>query len=77
MLTFKREKINDREVTYRYYPENGKEYGRITMSLDAELLNKECSKEDTFEWYAGHMMSKMRDMIANSDFQEDGMIAWY
>lgn len=77
MLKFRKEKVNDDIIEFRYYPEGKNCSGIITMSHNAVLISKIIAANDETEWYAGHMMSRMREMIKLSDFPEQGIVAWY
>lgn len=78
MLTFELMENTLTEVTYKYFPDGGKDFGIIKVrKKDNAIITKIIANEDDFEWCLLHMYQKIKDYIESNEFKEKGTIAWY
>ncbi len=69
------EALTEDKVTYRYYPEDGKEYGIVAlMRKTGELIHeKECP--DTLSNYHCHAWRRLEKYQRDDNFPEKDLIA--
>lgn len=78
MLRLKLVEITSSKVVYNYYPENYVSYGTIVIDItNGEVLSVTIAKDDTFEIYMNHAISKVEEFVKNNDYPEEQTVAWY
>lgn len=78
MLRLKLVEITNSKVVYNYYPESYVSYGTIVIDItNAEVLSVTIAKDDTFEIYMNHAISKVEEFVKNNDYPEEQTVAWY
>lgn len=66
-----------KEVIYNYFPEQGKEYGTVSMNKDTgEFSVVKISANDEFRTYLSHAVSKIKKYSAENIFLEHDVVAW-
>lgn len=79
MIKFRLDAISDTEAEYTFYPEGDMTApGRARVDRatgDASIIDE--SDADFRHWYAGHMLSKLREMSESGNFEQTGIIAWW
>lgn len=70
------ELLTEDKVSYRYYPEGGKEYGIVSLDRKTgqRIHDKFCP--DTISLYAGQAWRRLEKYQRENRFPEKDMIAW-
>ena len=69
--------LTDEKVSYRYYPENGKEYGIVALMRKTGELVHEKVCADTASSYHCHAWGRLEKYQRENNFPEKDLIAWY
>ncbi len=78
MVTYEMVLNDDNIISYRYYPEGGKNAGFVSVDKkNLKVLSKQLSHDDVGDWYAHHVITRIFKMIESGTFEEKGMAAWY
>lgn len=69
--------LTENLVSYKYFPEDSKEYGIV--SLDRKTGEKSVKKvaEKYSSSYAAHAICRMEEYLENEKFPETDIVAWY
>jgi len=73
MLRFEILNKNENKTVYRYYPNDGKDYGEVTVNGNGDVIDKVIAVNDPYERHFLHLM----DVIKNNSALNGGIIAWY
>lgn len=77
MLKYLLFKENDKEVIYKYYPEDGSDSGSIVVAKDTGECNiNELSPNDRHQRYALKLFKKLKEFASNGSFEKEGIVAW-
>ena len=78
MLKYVLERETDDEMVYRYFPEGKTDSGLVSYNKKTgELSVIELAPGEKFRTYALKMFYKIRTIIANGEFRQSGIVAWY
>ena len=81
MLKFKLISKENGIYIYEYYPEGdfSKKPGVVSLDINTqEIKILVAAEEDThFQWFGGHMLMYLECRLEDSNFEEEGMVAWY
>lgn len=77
MVTIVPEKLTDKIVSYRYYPEFSKEYGIVSVNRKTKERSIDKVHEEFSNVYAGHALCNICKFIDDDNFPEKDVIAWY
>ena len=71
------ESLTDEKVTYRYYPEDSKEYGIVSLMRETgeRLLDK--PHPDAISEYTRQAWCRLEECQEAGNFPEKVMVAWY
>lgn len=68
----------NKEVAYNYFPEQGEEYGTITINkITGDIINVEKARSDKFGTYLGNALARIKKYVANNCYLEKDIVAWY
>ena len=77
MLKYLLFKENEDKVIYRYYPEDGKESGLISVTKKSgECDIDELSPNDKHQRYAMKLFKRLKEFANNDSFEKEGIVAW-
>ena len=78
MLTFELFQETERDLVFKYYPENGTLYGVFSYDkIDKVFSIVNLSKNDHHRIYAQKMIARIQRDASQGKFDEKGTIAWY
>lgn len=78
MLRLKLVEITSSKVVYNYYPESYVSYGTIVIDItNEEVLSVNIAKDDTYERYMHHAISKVKEFVKGNYYPEEQTVAWY
>lgn len=78
MLRLKLVEITSSKVVYNYYPENSSSYGTVVIDIShGEVVSVNIAKDDTYEIYMHHAVSKVEEFVKENDYPEEYTVAWY
>lgn len=77
MLTVKKISVTDSVVTYRYYPENKKAYGIVSVNRKTGQRSFDKVETEYGTRYAAHACVWIERQIKRGQFPETGGEAWY
>ena len=78
MLEFKMIENTETTVSYRYYPHRTQDSGLLTVNKkDNSIMEQQVANSDEFKTCFFHLFRKIKDMIKDNDFLNEGIIAWY
>lgn len=78
MLRFELIENNKEFVSYRYFPENQKASGMITVNKkDKAIISQIIAENDDFKWCFFKIFKRIKEFIDNGKYEEHGIIAWY
>ena len=70
------ELLTEEKVSYRYYPEGGKEYGIVSLNRKTgeRVHDKPCP--DTMSSYAGQAWARLDEYQEANRFPKKDLVAW-
>lgn len=71
------ESLTDEKATYRYYPEDSKEYGIVSLMRKTGKRIHDKPHPDVISEYARQAWRRLEEYQKNGHFPERGQIAWY
>ena len=71
------DELTDEKVSYRYYPEGGKEYGIVALMRKTGGLIHEKKCPDTLSNYHCHAWRRLEKYQRDNNFPEKDLIAWW
>lgn len=78
MLTFELLQETERDIMFKYYPENGAKYGVVSYDkLNRGFSIVTLSENDHHKIYAQKMIARIQRDASIGKFKEKGTIAWY
>lgn len=77
MLTVKKVSVTPDVVTYKYYPENGKSYGLVSVNRKTGQRSFDKVEPEYGTRYAAHACVWIERQIKRNQFPETGGEAWY
>lgn len=78
MLRFELIENNKEYVSYRYFPENQKASGSLTVRKDDKtIISQTIAENDDFKWCFFKIFKRIKEFIDNGKYEEQGIIAWY
>ena len=77
MEYLKLELLTDDKVSYRYYPEGGKNYGVVSLmrKTGERVHDRQCP--DSVSSYAGQAWRRLDKYQRENHFPETDIVAWY
>ncbi len=67
----------ENEIKYRYYPEDGKESGIVSVNKKTgECSVDEAAYNDRHQRYAMKLLKKMKEFVTDNSFEKNGIVAW-
>ena len=78
MLTFELLQESERNIMFKYYPENGAKYGVVSYDkLDKGFSIVTLPENDRHKIYAQKMIARIQRDARKGQFKEKGTLAWY
>ena len=71
------ESLTEEKVTYRYYPEGGKEFGVVSLVRKTEEVIHDKLYPDITKMYVRQAISCMYDFNKANNFPEHKHVMWY
>lgn len=74
------EELTDDKVSYRYYPEDDKEYGIVSLmrKTGQRIHDKPCPNDEHYiSMYVGMAWQRLDKYQKEGNFPKRAMIAWY
>lgn len=71
------DKLTDEKVSYRYYPENGEEYGIVALVRKTGELIHEKVCPDILSNYYCHAWRRLEKYQRDNNFPEKDLIVWW
>ncbi len=68
------EELTEDKVSYRYYPEERKEYGIVSLMRKTGKRIHDVPCSDSISMYARHAWKRLEEM---GEFLEKGLVFWY
>ena len=78
MLRYRLEYEDETRAIYVYFPEEGKDSGKVSISKGSgECSIISLAESDKYKSYVFHLLSILRDFAKDGVFKESGIVAWY
>lgn len=76
METLILEVLTDEKVSYRYYPEDGEEYGIVSLNRKTGERTHDLVCPGSISLYARQAWSRLDEYQASSRFPKRDLVAW-
>ena len=70
------EELTDEKVTYRYYPENGEDFGIVSINRKTGQRFHDMPCPGVASLYAGQAWHRLDEYNRKSNFPEKALVAW-
>lgn len=70
------ELLTDDIVSYRYYPEGGKEYGIVSLNRKTGDVNHDVPCPDSISLFAIQAWQRLEEYHEKNRFPEKDLVAW-
>lgn len=77
MVRIKLLELTDASARYKYYPENSKEYGIVTLNRKSGERILEKTVEGYSLNYAAHAFRRMEEYQKKENFLKEDIVVWY
>ncbi len=77
MLWIELIEITDEFARYKYYPEQSKTFGIVSLNLKTLQRGFDKIHEEYDTCYAAHAVRRIEEYQRNNNFKEKDLVAWY